>query len=127
VIRYGIQPQRLTLYKLRNRPTPMLPLGDARNDFSLLAFVQVDYPRAPVIGSRFKNPSKALAAYAQGECYNPIAYDLYTQDWRGRLVPARLLEKGQRSAILRAIRDFNALKDQLSALSVGDLDEVNTH
>lgn len=127
VIRNGIQPRRLALYKLRNRPTPMLPLGDARADFSLLAFVQVDYPRAPVVGSRFENPSKVLAAFAQGECYNPIAYDLYTQDWRGRLVPARLLEQGQRSALLRSIRDFDELRNQLSALSQGDLDEVNTH
>ncbi|HEV3037080.1 MAG TPA: pilus assembly protein TadG-related protein [Candidatus Angelobacter sp.] len=42
----------------------------------------------------FENPSQwGMLTYAQVQVYNPTSWDLYTQDWHVKLVPATLLEQ----------------------------------
>ncbi|HEV2992572.1 MAG TPA: pilus assembly protein TadG-related protein [Candidatus Angelobacter sp.] len=42
----------------------------------------------------FENPSAwGMLTYAQVQVYNPTSWDLYTQDWHVKLVPATLLEQ----------------------------------
>ncbi len=46
-------------------------------------------------GPVFDNPNWAgLLTYAQSQVYNPTSWDLYTQNWHAKLVPASLLERG---------------------------------
>ena len=62
----------------------------AQESESLNVFVIVHSPGK----RRHKNQSGqkiATYTYAQAQIYNPTAIDLYTQDWRARLVPASLL------------------------------------
>jgi len=42
----------------------------------------------------FENPNQlGVLTYAQVQVYNPTSWDLYTQDWHVKLVPATLLEQ----------------------------------
>ena len=42
----------------------------------------------------FANPNGlGLFTYAQSQVYNPVSWDLYTQSWHAKLVPASLLER----------------------------------
>jgi hypothetical protein len=42
----------------------------------------------------FENPNElGILTYAQSQVYNPTSWDMYTQDWHAKLVPASLLER----------------------------------
>ncbi|NCC26614.1 MAG: hypothetical protein EOM22_00300 [Gammaproteobacteria bacterium] len=124
-------PGPLEMFQVRNRPLlPMMPLGEDRADWSLLAFGQAEYRSGMAASERFVNPSGVIAAYAQAEVYNPISYDLYTQDWRARLAPARLLEIDYgdgRERMLETLTDLAELQALLRGLGPAELGEVNTH
>jgi len=46
---------------------------------------------APVFGNSTSGPG--LLTYAQSQVYNPTSWDLYTQNWHAKLVPASMLER----------------------------------
>ncbi len=48
---------------------------------------------SPIGGEKFLNPSfLPRITYAQVDVYNPTKWDMFTQDWRAKLVRARLLD-----------------------------------
>lgn len=48
---------------------------------------------SPIGGERYPNPDwPARITYAQADVYNPTRWDMFTQDWRAKLVRARLLD-----------------------------------
>ena len=80
-----------------------------------------------MVSDRFKNPPETAYGYAQAEVYtDQTAHDLFTQDWRARLVPARLMET-KRTDIARSVQPYPHLKQLIGALSARDLGEVNAH
>jgi len=95
---------RIDLYKIK-KPYIGLPLGSAiggsgstglgllggRSDWAIIAITHQNQPKGALGGNLFTNPVGGHFAYAQAEVYNPVWYDLYTQDWKAKLVPASLL------------------------------------
>ena len=76
---------------------------------------------------RFANPPSATYAYAQAEVYTEqAAHDLFTQDWRARLVPAKLLER-RKNEVVRAVEEFSTLHELFGSLSPDELRRVNAH
>jgi hypothetical protein len=120
---------QLSLYKVTVRPSfpnPMKRSQKIRDGLSLLAFTRRRAPAA-VLPGRFDNPPKETYAYAQAEVYTEqAAHDLFTQDWRARLVPARLLERRTNEAV-RAVEEFSTLHELLGSLSPNELRRVNAH
>jgi hypothetical protein len=48
---------------------------------------------SPIGGERYPNPDWPFrVTYAQADVYNPTRWDMFTQDWRAKLVRARLLD-----------------------------------
>lgn len=108
---------QITLYRVTNQPVPGFPVDEqTREHWSLLAFTRKPQTGATILPQSFANPPQAIYAYAQAEIYNPINYDLYTQDWRARLVPARLLNPRQKEAIIKATNAFPTLQRLLEAI-----------
>jgi hypothetical protein len=49
---------------------------------------------SPIGGEKFANPAPfPRLTYAQAQVYNPTSWDMFTQDWRAKLVRARLLDE----------------------------------
>ncbi len=117
---------KVKLYKTKNRPTPMMRLARQRDDWSILAFTRLRQGDGPAMSTLYKNPAHAVYGYAQAEVFNPISYDLYTQDWRAMLTPARLLNNAKRSAVA-AVDDYTELQKVLTEISDAELETVNAH
>jgi len=122
-------PPSLSLYKVTVRPDMPNPVRrdrEIRDGLSVLAFTRRQ-ARAAVVPGRFANPPSATYAYAQAEVYTEQpAHDLFTQDWRARLVPAKLLERRTKE-VVRAVEEFSTLHELLGSLSSDELRRVNAH
>src|SRR5262249_25059287 len=111
-----VGPHQVTLYRVKNQPAPGIPLGSTRDDWSLVAFAQKSQAGAAVFPQLFANPPYALYAYAQADIDSAINYGLYTQNWRAKLVPARLLTAARKEAILNATAAFPTLQRLLEGI-----------
>jgi hypothetical protein len=119
---------QIDLYRVQNQPLPGLPVGEKRHAWSLLAFTRKPQVGAAVLPRSFANPPQALYAYAQAEIYNTINYDLYTQDWHAKLVPARLLRRERKEAVMEATAAFPTLRRLLEGmLDEPDFAKANLH
>jgi len=122
----------LVLFEVANPPEPFGPLGEARDNWSIIAFTRSNEQRM-VLPAKFPNPAGAYFGFAQAEIYNAANYDLYSQDWHARLVPARLLSGARRSAVLQAIAPpssrggFAPLYSLLSAINPDDMEQYIAH
>lgn len=59
----------------------------------LAAALGQTHPGSPIGGERYPNPNWPFRlTYAQADVYNPTRWDMFTQDWRAKLVRARLLD-----------------------------------
>jgi Putative Flp pilus-assembly TadE/G-like len=95
-----------------------------------LGFAVGKVPRGSRIGGeRFLNTPNALAqvqfTYGQADVYNPVRWDMWTQDWRAQLTRSKLLDQKLKFLI-------QTLKEHVggSALSIvpePDYSFVNTH
>ena len=57
----------------------------------------------------FENLSQwGMLTYAQVQVYNPTSWDLYTQDWHVKLVPATLLEQYLSGSPIGGLSGFGA-------------------
>lgn len=148
----GIPPRPLTLYRVNQRPyVPLTRPQKTRDALSFLAFARrakLD-GQAKLQGEYFKVATPSTYAYAQAEVYNtttfipnpygetPANYDLFSQGWRARLTPAKLLQQekdGQLdfadatiSDALGADTEYKALVEWFDALSLDDLEQINVH
>ncbi len=122
----------VTLYQLANQPAVSGPLGAARDDWSVIAFTR-SRNSSVAIPAKFPNPPGAHYGFAQAEIYNAVNYDLYSQDWHAKLVPARLLSGSQRGQVLEAVQGvpkrsgFPKLYEFLAAVSQGDMEQYIAH
>jgi hypothetical protein len=78
--------------------------------------VTVDGRTNPV----FQNPnSLGILTYAQSQVYNPTSWDLYTQNWHAKLVPADMLERNlgtfPSNAVERLLTMFQPVGSTLNA------------
>lgn len=128
---FGERP--LSLYRIKGPPPATGRLGGMRNRWSVIAFTRYRRSGAAVLPSRFTNPPGAKYGLAQAEIYNDAGYDLYSQEWRAKLVPARLLAGEHRGRILDAVRGvpkksgYPKLHEFLAQVSPGDLEEYVAH
>lgn len=91
-------------------------ISPTRNDWSLLSVAYEAREGAPFMGPLFNDPTGEISAVAQSELYNAQWYDLYTQNWRAKLVPARLVNDDKhRSAIGAAVNDAKAFANLVNA------------
>lgn len=123
-------PLPLSLYRVQGRPLAPLPGAltpqSTRDALSLVAFTR-RRSDAAILPARFTRPEPATYAYAQAEVYSAGGtYDLFTQDWKARLVPARLVERRRRE-VERAVARWPGLEGFLRAAASGELDTVNAH
>jgi hypothetical protein len=117
-----------SIYDVRNKPLPFVSLDvEQRNKWSLVAFTRMRHDGATVSPAFFKNPPGNLYGFAQAEIYNNISYDLYTQDWRAKLVPGRLLESRQYPQILRAVQEDSKLYGVLRRTGLTGMRTTNAH
>ena len=123
-------PPRLSMYRISDRPRILVPFRPPpQRTRDTLSIVAVTRRRggAAVVPERFRNPPETAYGYAQAEVYtDQTAHDLFTQDWRARLVPARLMET-KRTDIERSVQPYPDLKRLIGALSSRDLGDVNAH
>lgn len=78
-----------TLYKAS---LPVIDTSNEQNsDWSIFAIARKEQATGFVGKDLFQNPIKGHYAYAQAEVYNPVWYDLYTQDWTVKLQPATMV------------------------------------
>ncbi|MFT7460613.1 MAG: hypothetical protein ACI909_003301, partial [Planctomycetota bacterium] len=118
-------PKTIGIYSTKN---PRLSRSeDSRNDWSILGFAGYSQPGARIIPKRFNNPPKNYYAYAQAEIYNDSFYDLYTQKWKAKLVPARLLRDNGQSGFRRVLQKYPELQNLMSRLTSSQLDSINAH
>ena len=86
---------RPSLLKGTNRSTnrSVEALRAAQDDLNYLgiAWRQSESIFMPV---RFANPREWICAYGQARVFNSTSFDLFTQDWRVKLVKADMLENG---------------------------------
>lgn len=73
-----------------NRSTESLK--SAKADLNYLG-VAWGSTRSLFIPARFGNPNPQLCSYGQARVYNSTSFDLFTQDWRVKLVKADLVEQ----------------------------------
>ena len=86
IINFPFPDERFTLYKASE---PVLDTTNTENhNWGIFAIARKEQATGFVGGGLFQNPIKAHYAYAQVEVYNPVWYDLYTQDWTVKLQPA---------------------------------------
>ena len=91
-------------------------VSPTRNDWSMLSVAYEARAGAPFMGPLFDDPTGEISAVAQSEVYNAQWYDLYTQNWRAKLVPARLVNDNQhRQAIGQAISEAKAFSNLVTA------------
>lgn len=112
---------RMTLYQVANPRSP-LDYGnrDSRDQWSLLAYARKPRATTAVMGGAeavfgFDNPPHNVFGLAQAELYNGIWFDLYTQGWRAKLVPAHMLEGSLQNEAIAAADSFGVLRDLLDA------------
>lgn len=129
---FGERP--LSLYRIKQAPAASGRLAGQRDRWGILAFARHRRSGGAALPRVFSNPPGAQYGLAQAEIYNEAGYDLYSQDWRARLVPARLLAAGgHRGRILEAVRGvprktgYPKLHDFLARVSSGDLAQYVTH
>lgn len=128
----GCAQSGVTLYQLANQPAGTGPLGASRDNWSIIAFTRSQNTRL-VFPSKFPNPPGAQYGIAQAEIYNAVNYDLYTQDWHAKLVPARLLTGSRRGDALQSILGvsvnggFPRLHEMLSSISQDDMEQYIAH
>ena len=136
----GVLP--FTMYRVIDRDlvnNAALPASDqAREALSIVGFARRAGAEAPVVGDRFVRGLEDTYGLAQAEVYNvsqytsttfgeqPTSYDLYTQGWRARLVPAGLLSL-RRSEIAQAVSDYPKLADLFNQLGNADMGVLNAH
>lgn len=78
----------ITMYKA-SKPVPVFFSGRRANpDWSILGIARKEQSTGFAGKDLFVNPLGAHYAYAQVEVFNPVWYDLYTQDWTVKLQPA---------------------------------------
>ncbi len=132
----GLVPAQLSLYRVKQRPKHAGTLPqDSRDAMSLLAFTK--RTGGPALSlDRFETPHPEIYAYAQAEVYNIstrtsrlftklAGYDLFTQGWRARLVPASLVEREARG-VQRAVRTYGRMNQILTRLR-RDVARINDH
>lgn len=123
-----LPPVSVRIFKPKNAPPPVAPLSQRqRNQWSLLAVAR---RRESVVAaaSYFDNAPGAAYAYAQAEVVSDMNYDLYTQQWRAKLVPARLWEdRDQRPRLIEALKDYPAFRDLARRIPDTDWEKVNAH
>jgi len=123
---------RITVYEVANPRSP-LDYGnrDSRDRWSLLAYTRKPRETTAVMGGAealfgFDNPPHAVFGMAQAEVYNGLLFDLYTQGWRAKLVPAHMLEGDLQNEAIAASEDFDALHGLLDE-SRNRLEVINAH
>lgn len=123
-----IPPTPVRIFKPKNAPLPVTsPSQRQRNQWSLLAVVRRQ-ESVVAAASRFDNAPGAAYAYAQAEVVSDMNYDLYTQQWRAKLVPARLWEdRDQRPRLIEALKDYPAFRDLAQRIPDADWEKVNAH
>jgi len=78
-----------TLYKTS---LPVFDISSQENsNWSIFAIARHQQSSGVLGSDLFKDPIKAHYAYAQAEIYNPVFYDLYTQDWTVKMQPASFI------------------------------------
>lgn len=119
----------------RGEPRPMVLSGTPENDttessgarprevFKNLELLAVALGRldaaSPLAGERYRNRSLyPWITYAQADVYNPTQWDMFTQDWRAKLVRAHLIDE--------KCRDIEQLTG-LPACGLNGWSFVNTH
>lgn len=123
-------PPWLPLFRVVERPpipAQGLPAPRATRDaLSVVAFTR-RRTRAAVLPERFRRPDDATYAYAQAEVYSEGGtYDLFTHDWRARLVPAHRVER-EPARVAAAAAAWPALQRKLQAVTAGERGVVNAH
>ena len=118
------------LYKVNERPILPLPSfltpQDTRDAMSLVAFAR-RRSSAAILPEQFGKTESATYAYAQAEVFSDGgSYDLYTQDWRARLIPAGLVEREQ-SEVEDAVSEWPELREFIRAVAANEWEQVNVH
>lgn len=102
------------------RPTPVVLIDNgtdrstrgARARLEYMA-IAMSYPTTRVGGTPWESPLGANTfGYGQAKSFNPTTFDLFTQNWRAKLVPASALENGMLGGSLdgaNATRDASPL------------------
>jgi hypothetical protein len=116
----------LHVYQVKGRPIVQItPSRGLRDQLSLVAFTR-RVAGAAVRTDRWYVASEDTYGYAQAEVYNtsrigllgselPAQYDLFSQGWRGRLVPATLLAS-HRDRVADVLDDYGYLQSTLRDL-----------
>lgn len=120
---------RIDLYRIKKPHLLVNAIGASRDDWSIVAIARQQQGSGALGGSRFPNPVDGHYAYAQAEVFNLVWYDLYTQDWQARLVPAsQISDAARRRAIAGKIRGYHGeLSDVLSQMPSTGSDIYNAH
>lgn len=97
-----------------SKPRPMLLRGRRHSTNSSLAGLDAVKKELNYLGiawrqseslfmpTRFTNPRKRICTYGQGRVFNGTSFDLFTQDWRAKLVKADMLDEGIAPLLLLA-------------------------
>jgi len=94
----------ITMYKATKPIFPFFESNRENRDWSVLAIARKEQSTGFAGRDIFVNPVRAHYAYAQVEVFNPLSYDLYTQDWTVKLQPANHLSRLSQSEV-NAIAD----------------------
>ena len=80
-----------TLYRASKPPLFDIYSKKEIGDWSIFAIARKEQTAGPLGSGLFQNPIKGHYAYAQAEVFNPVWYDLYTQDWTVKMQPASFI------------------------------------
>jgi hypothetical protein len=119
----------IDLYRVR-KPYLIAGFGSvagSADDWSILALARKQQPAGFIAKHIFRLPTKAHYAYAQAEVFNPVWYDLYTQDWQVKLVPAEDLNDISSEAIKAIEQYFPTLAAALEMPIATEINSYNTH
>ena len=102
-------------------------IAGSADDWSILALAAKQQPAGFIAKHIFTLPTKAHYAYAQAEVFNPVWYDLYTQDWQVKLVPAEDVNDLSSEAITAIEKYFPILAAALKTPIEAKTKRYNTH
>lgn len=121
--------KRIDLYKV-NKPYAIPSvgnLGGSADDWSILAIGRKKADTGVLGKATFPNPVEGHYAYAQVEVYNPVWYDLYTQDWSAKLIPASDLTKPNNSLHNIIKKYYPELAEVIKNPIANETSRYNTH
>lgn len=116
----GPYPREVAIYKASRAPLLGRPWLVKRDDWSVLAVIESPDAGAVLMPGTLQNSHRAIWALAQAEVRNGVSYDLYTQDWHAKLVPARLATGTAAARVVEAFAAMPRLQSVFERLERSD-------